>query len=166
MDTVGLIRRLPHHLVEAFRSTLEEAASADIILHVSDISDPEVTEKTRTTEELLTQLGCSGIPVINVLNKCDTSDYDIPEDDTTVKISAATGEGMERLLALIAKNLPESSVRMKLMIPYDKAGLSAKIREGGRIFSEDYTESGILTDALVEKRLLPEVSAYSCELSG
>jgi GTP-binding protein HflX len=160
IDTVGLIRRLPHHLVEAFRSTLEEAANADIILHVSDISDPEAKDKALTTETLLTELGCGGIPVINVLNKCDTVDLNIPGDDTTVCISAKTGEGIERLLGLIAKNLPESAKRMKLLIPYDKAGLLAEIRALGKVLSEEYTESGIKADALVDVSLVHKAEEF------
>lgn len=160
IDTVGLIRRLPHHLVEAFKSTLEEAACADIILHVSDISDPEASEKTLTTQQILAELGCGEIPVVNILNKSDLVDYEIPEDDTTVKISAKDGTGIERMLSLIAKNLPESAKRMKLLIPYDKAGFSAQIRENGKIFSEEYTESGTLTDALVDIKLIKQAEAY------
>ncbi len=160
IDTVGLIRRLPHHLVEAFKSTLEEAACADIILHVSDISDPEAGEKTLTTQKILAELGCGEIPVVNILNKSDLVDYDIPEDDTTVKISAKNGTGIDRMLELIAKNLPESARRMKLLIPYDKAGFSAQIRENGKIFSEEYTENGTLTDALVDIKLVKQAEAY------
>ena len=160
IDTVGLIRRLPHHLVEAFRSTLEEAANADIILHVSDISDPEAKDKTLTAEKLLADLGCGGIPVINVLNKADSVDYKIPENDTTVCISAKTGAGIDRLLELIAKNLPESAKKMKLMIPYDKAGFSAEIRVLGKVLSEEYTENGILTEALVDKTLVSKAEQY------
>ncbi len=160
IDTVGLIRRLPHHLVEAFKSTLEEAACADIILHVSDISDPEASEKILTTQKILAELGCGEIPVVNILNKSDLVDYDIPEDDTTVKISAKDGTGIERMLELIAKNLPESAKRMKLLIPYDKAGFSAQIRENGKIFSEEYTENGTLTDALVDIKLVKQAEAY------
>ena len=161
IDTVGLIRRLPHHLVEAFRSTLEEAANADIILHVSDISDPEVKDKSLTAEKLLAELGCGGIPVINVLNKADTVDYNIPENDTTVCISAKTGAGIDRLLELIAKNLPESAKKMKLLIPYDKAGFSAEIRVLGKVLSEEYTETGILTEALVDKTLVSKAEHYA-----
>ncbi|HBI51816.1 MAG TPA: GTPase HflX [Ruminococcaceae bacterium] len=160
IDTVGLIRRLPHHLVEAFRSTLEEAANADIILHVSDISDPEAKDKTLTAEKLLADLGCGGIPVINVLNKADSVDYKIPENDTTVCISAKTGAGIDRLLELIAKNLPESAKKMKLLIPYDKAGFSAEIRVLGKVLSEEYTENGILTEALVDKTLVSKAEQY------
>ena len=160
IDTVGLIRRLPHHLVEAFKSTLEEAASADIILHVCDISDPEAAEKAQTTQMLLAELGCGEIPVLNVLNKCDLLENDIPEDEDTVKICAKTGEGFDRMLAAIAKKLPESSRRMKLLLPYDKGGLTAKIRESGKVFSEEYTEEGIQVDALVDKLLIKEMSEF------
>ncbi len=161
IDTVGLIRRLPHHLVEAFRSTLEEASCADIILHVSDISDPEAAEKAETTQRILAELGCGEIPVVNILNKCDLVDYDIPENENTVKISAAKGQGIERMLSVIAANLPESSKRMSLLIPYDKAGFSAEIRRGGKIFSEEYTEKGILTDALVDITLIKRAEEFS-----
>ncbi len=161
IDTVGLIRRLPHHLVEAFRSTLEEAANADIILHVSDISDPEAKEKTQTTEKLLAELGCAEIPVIHVLNKCDTVDYDIPENDTTVCISAKNGDGIDRMLGLIAKNLPESAKRMKLLVPYDKAGLLAEIRALGKVISEEYTENGIEADVLVDISVVHKAEEFA-----
>lgn len=160
IDTVGLIRRLPHHLVEAFKSTLEEAACADIILHVIDISDPEAKEKTETTQKLLAELGCGEIPVVNVLNKSDLVDYDIPEDGTTVKISAVSGKGLDRLLELAAKNLPESAKRMTIIIPYSDAGFSAQIREKGKVFSEEYTENGILTDALIDIALVTRAERY------
>ena len=163
IDTGGLIRRLPHHLVEAFRSTLEEAANADIILHVSDISDPEAKEKTLTTEKLLAELGCGEIPVIHVLNKCDTVDYNIPEDDTTVCISAKSGEGLDRLLECVAKNLPESAKRMKLLVPYDKAGFIAEVRSLGKVLTEEYNENGIAVDALVDITLIPKAQTFSAE---
>ena len=160
IDTVGLIRRLPHHLVEAFKSTLEEAASADIILHVCDISDPEAAEKAQTTQMLLAELGCGEIPVLNVLNKCDLMVNDIPEDEDTVKICAKTCEGFDHLLAGITRKLPESSRRMSLLLPYDKGGLTAKIRDSGKVFSEEYTEEGIKVDALVDKLLIKEMSEF------
>lgn len=160
IDTVGLIRRLPHNLVEAFKSTLEEAASADIILHVCDISDKEAAEKAETTEQLLAELGCGEIPVVNVLNKCDLIENDIPESKDTVKICAKTGEGFDRLLKSISENLPESSKRLKLLLPYDKGGLTAKIREKGKVFSEEYTENGIEVDALADISILKELSPY------
>ena len=99
--------------------------------------------------------------MINVLNKADTVDYNIPENDTTVCISAKTGAGIDRLLELIAKNLPESAKKMKLLIPYDKAGFSAEIRVLGKVLSEEYTETGILTEALVDKTLVSKAEQYA-----
>ena len=163
VDTVGLIRRLPHHLVEAFKSTLEEAACADIIIHVCDASDPEAAEKADVTLKTLADLGASEIPVVTVLNKCDLLTQNIPEDSSTVKISALKAEGIDRLLEVIAANLPETAKRMKLLLPYDKAGLSAKIRENGKVFSEEYTESGVLLDALVDKLLIKQMTEYQTE---
>lgn len=160
IDTVGLIRRLPHNLVEAFKSTLEEAASADIILHVLDISDSEAAEKAETTSMLLTELGCGGIPMVNVLNKCDLMENNIPESKDTVKICAKTGEGFDRLLKAISENLPESSKRVSLILPYDKGGLTAKIREKGKVFSEEYTENGIEVDALADLTILKELEPF------
>ncbi len=163
IDTVGLIRRLPHNLVEAFKSTLEEAASADIILHVLDISDGEAAEKAETTSMLLTELGCGEIPVINVLNKCDLLKNNIPESSDTVKICAKTREGFDRLLRAVAENLPESSKRISLLLPYDKGGLTAKIRENGKVFSEEYTENGIKVDALADITVIKELEPYKTD---
>lgn len=160
VDTVGLIRRLPHHLVEAFKSTLEEAACADIIIHVCDASDPDAAEKADVTLKTLADLGAAEIPVVTVLNKCDKLQENIPENDSTVKISALKAQGIDRLLEVIAKNLPETSKRMKLLLPYAKGGLTAVIRENGKIFSEEYTADGILVDALVDKLSIKQMSEY------
>ena len=160
VDTVGLIRRLPHHLVEAFKSTLEEAAGADIIIHVCDASDPEASEKAEVTLSTLADLGAAEIPVVTVLNKCDLLTETIPEDDSTVKISAKKNQGIDRLLHVIAANLPETAKRMKLLLPYDKAGLTAKLRENGKVFSEEYAETGILVDALVDQLLVKLMTEY------
>ena len=160
VDTVGLIRRLPHNLVEAFKSTLEEAACADIIIHVCDVSDPDLSEKTDVTLRTLAELGAADIPVVTVLNKCDKIAENIPTDEKTVKISAKNNEGIDELLHAIAVNLPQTSKRMKLLLPYDKAGLSSQIRENGKIFSEEYTEKGVLLDALVDVVLIKQMSEY------
>ena len=162
IDTVGLIRRLPHNLVEAFKSTLEEAASADIILNVQDLSSPEQEEQAEVTRKLLSELGCDGIPQINVMNKVDTAlnPDTVFEDSLTVAISAKHHQGFERLLKCIAENLPETAKRMKLLIPYDKTSLIGKIRLEGKIFSEEYTENGTLIDALVDKKLISQTEQY------
>ncbi len=163
IDTVGLIRRLPHHLVEAFKSTLEEAASADIIIHVCDAADPEAAEKAEVTLKTLADLGAAEIPVVTVLNKCDLLAEHIPENSTTVKISAKNSQGIDRLLQVIAANLPETAKRMKLLLPYDKAGYTAKLRENGKVFSEEYTENGVLVDALVDQMLITQMEQYKTE---
>lgn len=160
VDTVGLIRRLPHHLVEAFKSTLEEAACADIILHVCDASDPEAAEKAEVTLSTLAELGAAEIPTVTILNKCDKISEQIPTDGKTVKISALKGEGIEELLEKISKNLPQRARRMKLLLPYNKAGFTAQIRENGKVFSEEYTERGIAVDALVDVMLIKQMTEF------
>lgn len=162
IDTVGLIRRLSHQLVEAFKSTLEEAASADVIIHVCDASADDCEEQAKVTLELLKELGCEGIPVVTVFNKCDKVPY-INELDTSgeaVKISAKNGTGIDSLLAAIQKALHENSVRCRLLLPFDKAGLVNTIRQEGRIFSEDYTAEGIVLDALVDIKVYHLVESY------
>lgn len=162
IDTVGLIRRLPHNLVEAFKSTLEEAAVSDIILNVQDLSSPEREEQAEVTGKLLSELGCDGIPVINVMNKADAVlNLDtVFEDDKNVIISARHHDGFDRLLQCIMKNLPETAKRMKLLIPYDKTAFINSIRGEGKIFSEEYTEYGTLIDALVDVKLVKEATQY------
>ena len=164
IDTVGLIRRLPHDLVEAFKSTLEEAAAADIILNVQDLSSPEREEQAQVTEKLLDDLGCGSIPKINVMNKADAALFPdtVFEDDRTVIISAKERTGFDELLRCIARNLPETAKRMKLLIPYDKTAFIGRIRVEGKVFSEKYQESGTLIDALVDVKLIKEAEQYTC----
>lgn len=162
IDTVGLIRRLPHNLVEAFKSTLEEAAAADIILNVQDLSSPEREQQAEVTVKLLSELGCDGIPVINVMNKADAAENidSVFEDNNNVIISARHGNGFDRLIDCIMKNLPETAKRMKLIIPYEKTSFISRIRTEGKIFSEEYTETGTLIDALVDIKLVKEAEKY------
>ncbi|MGN0580613.1 MAG: GTPase HflX [Ruminococcus sp.] len=162
IDTVGLIRRLPHNLVEAFKSTLEEAASADIILNVQDLSSPEREEQASVTRTLLSELGCDGIPQLNVMNKLDSAiDSDtVFEDDSTVFISAKEHIGFNRLLEKISAMLPETARRMNLLVPYDQSAFIGRIRSEGKIFSEEYTEKGTLIDALVDIKLVSKASEF------
>ncbi|MBQ8780284.1 MAG: GTPase HflX [Oscillospiraceae bacterium] len=162
IDTVGLVRRLPHHLVEAFKSTLEEAANADIIINLIDISADDGYEQSQVTAELLKELGCEGIPVVNVLNKADK----LPEganihcDDSTVLISAKQRRGLDELLECIARNLPETARRGNFLIPYDKSSLLNTLRIDGKIFSEEYTADGTLIDALVDLKIYHLAEMY------
>ena len=162
IDTVGLIRRLPHDLVEAFKSTLEEAANADIIINLIDISAEDGYEQSEVTAEVLKELGCDGIPRIDVLNKCDKllQAENIRCDDRTVKISAKQGTGFDELLECIARNLPETAVRGKFSIPYDKTSLINAVRAEGKILSEEFLPEGTLIEAIVDKKILHLVEEY------
>ena len=153
IDTVGLVRRLPHQLVEAFHSTLEEAASADLILSVCDITSPELLEQRAVTERLLEELGVEGTPVITVLNKCDAApDAQNEPYKGCVRISAKTGYGLPRLLQTIAETLPPQRIRCRLCLPYAEGALLHRLEEQGQIFSREYTAEGTLLDAEVEQR--------------
>lgn len=164
IDTVGLVRRLPHQLVEAFKSTLEEAAGADLLLHVCDISSPEADDQVAVTRDLLDELGCAATPVVTALNKCDLlQEMPVPMEGMSVLISAQTGYGLDALLAAIAKALPPSQLRMKLCLPYDKASLASEIRADGKIFSEEYVPEGILLDALVDCRIRWKLEDYQVD---
>ena len=162
IDTVGLVRRLPHHLVEAFHSTLEEAALADMILNVCDASSPEAQVHLEVTRKLLADLGCTGRPVIPVMNKCDLvpSLLDIPMIGNAVRISAKTGEGIGDLLAAVEENLPVSQRRVCLLLPFDQAGLVAQIRKDHVLYQEEYRPDGIFVSALLDPVLYGRVREY------
>ena len=162
IDTVGLVRRLPHHLVEAFHSTLEEAALADMILNVCDASSPEAQVHLEVTRKLLADLGCTGRPVIPVMNKCDLvpSLLDIPMIGNAVRISAKTGEGIGDLLAAVEENLPVSLRRVCLLLPFDQAGLVAQIRKDHVLYQEEYRPDVIFVSALLDPVLYGRVREY------
>ncbi|MBR6939265.1 MAG: GTPase HflX [Clostridia bacterium] len=161
IDTVGFIRRLPHNLVEAFKSTLEEAVSAKLILNVCDASDPECGEHLEVTEKLLEELGCENKPIITVFNKCD-----LPCDSAglrvpgSVGISALRGDGLDTLLETIAKTLPPSRARVKMLIPYSDGAAAAALRKDGAVFSEDYRADGLFLDVTADVGLIDRYSSY------
>lgn len=161
-DTVGLVRRLPHHLVDAFKSTLEEAAQADIILNVCDASSKEAQVHLEVTRELLNDLGCADRPVIPVLNKCDLVSGldDIPMIGNAVRISAKNGRGIDKLLQAIEDHLPVKVKKVSLLLPFSQAGLVAEIREKATLLSEEYKEQGIAVTALLDAQMLNRVQAY------
>ncbi|MCD7785880.1 MAG: GTPase HflX [Oscillospiraceae bacterium] len=160
IDTVGLISRLPHQLVEAFKSTLEEAASADLLIHLIDASSEYYEEEKHVTEELLHDLGCDGIPTLTVLNKCDLVPEITVQDNSIVCISAKNSTGLDSLLEGIAKSLPETARRMNLLLPYTEAGLLSEIRKDGTVYSEEYTPEGIKADVLVDIKLCSIAENY------
>ena len=162
IDTVGLVHRLPHELVEAFKSTLEEAAAAHVILNVCDASSPECSEHLEVTQKLLKELGCESTPVISVMNKCDLADniYDMPAIGKTVMISALRGKGLDRLLKEIEKALPKTRSRAKVLIPFSSGAQAGRIRTEGVVISEEYTPDGILMDGIIPISILEELKKF------
>lgn len=165
VDTVGFIRRLPHQLVEAFKSTLEEAASADLILNVVDISADDYAEMTQVTQDLLHTLGCDDIPKIFALNKSDLVEdiENMPLDAQTVCISAKNNLNLDKLLECIALNLPKTAQQGKFLIPYTQTNLLYRICQEGKIFSEEYLPEGTKIDAIVEETIYYLVEEYKIE---
>ena len=162
IDTVGFIRRLPHHLVEAFKSTLEEAVCAKVILNVCDASDPECAEHLKVTNDLLEELGCSGKPIIPVFNKCD-----LPQADEAamrlpgaVNISALEGKGLDELLDAVAKALPPTRAKAKLLIPYSDGAAAAALRKDGVITVEDYRADGLYLELTADVSLIDRFQDY------
>lgn len=152
IDTVGLVRRLPHNLVEAFKSTLEEAVSATVILNVSDASDENCNEHLEVTRKLLDELGCENKPVISVMNKCDLvgNVYNLPTFGRTVMISALEGKGIDELLEAIQKELPPTRKKARLLIPFSAGSVAAQIRRDGAVEQEEYTADGLMMTATVD----------------
>ena len=152
LDTVGFIRKLPHHLIKAFRSTLEEATNADLLLVVSDISDTEYMSQLNVSLKLLDELGCDNTPLIKVFNKCDVNGDWHKNDDENVYISAFEGIGVDELLKTIEKRLSGGFINTELVIPYSDASLLSFLRENGKILSEEYTENGINVKVIADKK--------------
>ena len=165
IDTVGLVRRLPHHLVEAFRSTLEEAAQSDIILNVCDASSDEARTHMQVTTDLLESLGCGDTPIITVLNKCDLLDETMLAQDfkACVRISAKNGMGIDELLNAIENNLPVRMKRVKILLPFAQAGLANEIRNKGTLIYEEYVAEGLSVEAVVDEALYAKLAKYECE---
>ncbi len=159
IDTVGLIRRLPHKLVEAFKSTLEEAAQATVILNVCDASDEHSAEHLEVTKNLLDELGCAGKPVISVMNKCDLVGdiYSMRTFGRTVMISALHEKGFDELLDAILKELPPTRRKAELLIPFSAGAIAARIRNEGAVEYEEYREDGLYMKATVEISLLDTI---------
>ena len=160
IDTVGFIRRLPHKLVEAFKSTLDEAVSANVILNICDASNDECAEHYRVTMDLLEELGCGDKPIITVLNKCDlVNDISIPMTNS-VRVSAKTGEGLTELLEKVKEALPPTRKRVKILLPFSMGGVGAELRKTGVVHSEEYTADGLLLDITAEIFTLEKYKDY------
>ena len=159
-DTVGFIHKLPHHLVEAFKSTLEEAKYADYIIHVVDASNPQAEVQMHVVYETLRELGVMGKKIITLFNKQDAPGAAGLRDfksDYSLKISARTGEGLSELNDLFQKLLAEELIYVERLFPYHEAGKIQLIREYGQLISEEYTDTGIAVKARVPKEIYPKV---------
>ncbi len=157
-DTVGFIRKLPHHLVEAFRSTLEEAKYADIIIHVVDSVNPDAYKQMHIVYETLANLGVKDKSIITVFNKQDLVETEqVIKDfkaDHTVKLSAKTGEGVDKLLDTIERVLTEQKILIEELFPYSEAGKIQTIRKYGQLLVEEFRQEGIYVKAYISKELL------------
>lgn len=160
-DTVGFIRKLPHHLIEAFKSTLEEAKYSDVILHVVDCSNPQMDMQMHVVYETLRELQVTGKEVVTVFNKIDKAGADTAcrdmASDYRVKLSAKTGEGVDELLKVLEKILRSRRIYFEKIFSYQEAGRIQKIRRNGQLLSEEYMEDGIHVKAYVPVELFEEL---------
>ncbi len=161
IDTVGFVSRLPHHLVEAFQSTLEEMKDSDLIIKVADSSSSEWKHQLGVADEIIGEMGCSDIPQITVFNKCDL--IDTAAALPGIAISAKSGLGLDRLLEEISKKLSERVVRCQILLPFDKLSLMAEIRRTGNVLAEEYTERGLLLTATVDRTVYHMVEPFVVE---
>ena len=159
VDTVGFVSRLPHDLVDAFKSTLEEAACSDIILKIADASDSEAAEQLSVTDEVLNDLGCGDIPQVTVYNKCDRTGV-APYDPDVLLVSAKTGYGLDSLLAKIDEILAHRVRTIEVLLPYDKLALADVFRTRGSVLAEEYRENGVYYRATVKVDDLHRFEAY------
>ena len=154
-DTVGFIRKLPHHLVEAFKSTLEEAKYADIIIHVADVSNPQMDEQMHVVYETLRQLGAEGKPVVTLFNKQDLLENPVRQKDFradySIPASAKTGQGMEELKKALLEIIRRDQIYIERLYDFSEAGKIQVIRSRGQLLSEEYVPEGITVKAYVPK---------------
>jgi len=153
-DTVGFISKLPHSLVEAFQSTLEEVREADLILHVVDASSPEFAEQKAVVEDVLARLNALSTPRIEVYNKIDKLETPPASRQNAVAISAVNGAGMETLLLEVERALNSMRQTVELLIPYGKYEALSLIRTEGRLLSEEHTDEGTLVTAQLDETAL------------
>ena len=151
VDTVGFIRKLPHDLVKAFRATLEEARLADVLLIVCDGSDPELESRRQTVEEVLDSLGATEAPRIEVLNKCDLF-ADVPDRmPGAVRISAATGQHVDKLLEAVEAKLDAGTQEVRLLVPFSQYGLVSRLHRMGSVLSQQHGEEGVILQMRLDK---------------
>jgi GTP-binding protein HflX len=163
-DTVGFIAKLPHHLIEAFKATLEELQYADLLLHVIDASDPNCRDHIEVVNSLIAQLAKPGVPVIEAYNKCDlVTDDDIPRGENRVAISAREGRGIDELCHLIEENLGRGLHRARFLLPYSMAGQVDALHQTAQVISLEYTDVGILIEVVCDDATYGRLSDYRSE---
>ncbi|WP_031513054.1 GTPase HflX [Streptomyces sp. NRRL F-5123] len=165
-DTVGFVRHLPHHLVEAFRSTMEEVADADLILHVVDGSHPAPEEQLAAVREVFRDVGALDVPEIVVVNKADAADPMVLQrllrnEKHAIAVSARTGRGIAELLQVIDDELPRPDVEVEALVPYTHGGLVSRVHAGGEVLSEEHTGDGTLIKVRVHEELAAELAPFA-----
>jgi GTP-binding protein HflX len=164
-DTVGFVRHLPHQLVEAFRSTLEEVADSDLVLHVVDGSHPDPEGQIAAVREVFAEIGADKVPELIVVNKADAADPMVlarlrQREPHSVVVSAKTGEGIAEALAAIEADLPRPAVEVEVLLPYDRGDLLSKVHDHGELVSMEHTGEGTALVARVNEALAGELAAY------
>jgi GTP-binding protein HflX len=168
-DTVGFVRHLPHQLVEAFRSTLEEVTDADLIVHVVDASDADPEAQIRAVHEVFGEIDATSVPELIVFNKCDHAD---PATAARLRrlvpdalfVSARTGEGIDELAATIERRLPRPDVELTALVPYDQGGLVARVHAEGDVLQTQHEAGGTLLTARVHPRLAAALEPYTVQV--
>jgi GTP-binding protein HflX len=164
-DTVGFVRHLPHQIVEAFRSTLEEVAGADLVVHVVDGAHPDPEEQVRAVREVLAEVGADKLPELLVVNKVDVADEETllrlkrtwPE---AVFVSAHSGRGIDDLRAAVEQRLPRPAVEVRATVPYDRGDLVARVHRGGEVLASRHTDTGTELHVRVDESLAAELATY------
>ncbi|MER7464709.1 GTPase HflX [Streptomyces sp. NPDC097981] len=164
-DTVGFVRHLPHHLVEAFRSTMEEVGDSDLILHIVDGSHPAPEEQLAAVREVIREVGAVNVPEIVVINKADAADPLVLQrllriERHSIAVSARTGQGIAELLGLIDSELPRPEVEVEALVPYTRGSLVARAHAEGEVISEEHTPEGTLLKARVHQELAADLAPY------
>jgi GTP-binding protein HflX len=165
-DTVGFVRHLPHQLIEAFRSTLEEVADSDLILHVVDGSHPDPEGQLAAVREVLAEIGADKVPELVVINKADIADPLVlarlrQREPHSVVVSAHTGEGIAEALVAVEADLPHPQIEVAALLPYDRGDLLSRIHENGEVLSLEHTPDGTLLTARVNESLAGELATYA-----
>ena len=159
-DTVGFIRKLPTHLIEAFKATLEELSYADVLLHVIDLSNPEWEEQARIVDDLIRQLGAESTPQVRVYNKCDKYFGILPHGEDVVCISAKSGEGADALVKKLSQMLDRGKRHVQLLLPYSAGGLLDTLNREASVLYTEYRDDGIEVEAVVQPELFGRVKQY------